>query len=98
MLDVSFHTLSGRIKEISIQIFDETILQIVLWQLGFTVLDYAFTHKLAGTNAGKETVTDPLTSLELIYLLGIEQQADLNLFDFKLDNEAKIISKLEDSQ
>lgn len=62
------------------------------------MLDYAFTHKLPGTNSGKETVTDPLTSLELIYLLGIEQQADLNLFGFKLDSEAKIISKLEDSQ
>lgn len=49
-------------------------------------------------NLGKETVTDPLTSLELMYLLGIEQQADLNLFGFKLDTEAKIISKLDDSQ
>lgn len=43
-------------------------------------------------------VTDPLTTLELKYLLGIEQQADLNPFGFKLDSEAKIISKLEDSQ
>lgn len=49
-------------------------------------------------NLGKERITDPLTSLELIYLLGIEQQADLNLFGFKLDSEAKIISKLDDSQ
>ena len=33
-----------------------------------------------------------------MYLLGIEQQADLNLFGFKLDSEAKIISKLDGSQ
>lgn len=61
LVGISFHTLSSRIVAIDIQSSDETVLQIVLRQLGFTVLDYAFTHKLSRIKAreGKTVTISP---------------------------------------
>lgn len=66
----SFHTLSSRIVAINIQSLDETVLQIVLWQLGFTVLDYAFTHELSGIKAreGKTGTISPFDKLKSLYV------------------------------